>query len=111
MSIGSLGIAGIGVGMPLSQAKGTDADRTVQETTAQKGEAQSDLRAEQAAGVGQTDGDEHEIEEREADGRLPWQWPAANRDRTAQGAAPNQPPLPSSRDATGQCGNMLDLTG
>jgi hypothetical protein len=111
MSIGSFGFAGIGAATPLAQSKGADADRTAQETTAQKAEANSDLQAEQAAGVGQTDGNDHEIEEREADGRLPWELPLRNKKLPASASSPNGVPLPSSRDATGQCGNMLDLTG
>jgi hypothetical protein len=111
MSIGSFGFAGIGAATPLVQSKGADADRTVQETTAQKAEANSDLQAERAAGVGQTDGNDHEIEQREADGRLPWKLPVRNKNLSASDSAPKKVPLPSSRDASGQCGNMLDLTG
>ncbi|HZZ28761.1 MAG TPA: hypothetical protein VFE46_12230 [Pirellulales bacterium] len=112
MSIGSLGFAGIGAATPLAQAKGTDTDREAQETTAQQTQQQTDLQAEQAAGIGQTDGDEHETEERDADGRRPWELPAKKKNaaKAAETALPSLPPVPS-RDATGQCGNTLDLTG
>jgi hypothetical protein len=111
MSIGSLGFAGIGAATPLPQAKGSDADRSVQETAAQKSEQQSDAKAESAAGIGETDGDDHKIEEREGDGRMPWQTPASGNVSDLKGDESNGAPLPSSRDATGQCGNVLDLTG
>src|SRR5689334_3560946 len=98
--------AGIGAATPLTQSKGTDADRAVQETAIHKDKTSSDTRADEAAGIGQTDGDQHEIEERAADGRMPWQWPDSKQNSTED--ASSQPP---SRDATGQCGNLLDLTG
>jgi hypothetical protein len=111
MSIGSLGFAGIGAATPLAQSKGADTDRAAQETTIQQTQTQSDLQAEQAAGVGQTDGDQHETEDRDADGRRPWELPAKKKNPPVPAAAPPDDPLPSSRDATGQCGNGLDLTG
>jgi hypothetical protein len=111
MSIESLGFAAIGAGTPLPQSKGADAARAVQETTAKSGQQRSDFAAEQAAGVGQTDGNDHEIEEREGDGRMPWPRRTGNQKPPPPERLPSMPPLPSSRDANGQCGNMLDLTG
>ena len=110
MSIGSLGFAGIGASTPLAQAKGTDADREAQETTSQETQQQTDAQAEQAAGVGQTDGEEHETAERDADGRRLWELPAKKK-AAAKAAAPVLEESPHSRDASGQCGNALDLTG
>lgn len=99
--------AGIGAATPLTQSKGTDVDRAVQETSTHKDKTSSDTRAEEAAGIGQTDGDQHEIEEREGDGRMPWQWHGTEQNNADGDSTQKQP----SRDTTGQCGNLLDLTG
>jgi len=111
MSIASLGFSSIGAATPLAQSTGADTDRTVQETTSQKGQLQSDLSAEQAAGVGQTDGDQHEIAEREGDGHQPWEFTAATQNLPPSDAPPTDRPLTFSIDVTGQCGTLLDLTG
>ncbi|HTQ39247.1 MAG TPA: hypothetical protein VMJ32_09475 [Pirellulales bacterium] len=111
MSIASLGFAGIGAATPLPQSKGADTDRTSQEMTVQRIQQQTDLQAEQAAGIGQTDGDEHETEERDADGRRPWELPEKKKNPPDAAIGLSDSPLPSSRDPSGQCGNMLDLTG
>ncbi|HEY2762100.1 MAG TPA: hypothetical protein VGI75_15185 [Pirellulales bacterium] len=107
MSIGSLGFGGIGAATPLAQGSGSDIDRSQHENSVQQGQTQSEVKAEQAEGVGKPDGDKHETEDRDADGRRLWE-------RTVQASAlPNslvEPPVPS-RDASGQCGNELDLTG
>jgi hypothetical protein len=112
MSIGSLGFAGLGAGTPLPQSKGTDADREVQESTTKELQQQTDAQAEQAQGVGQTDGDEHETADRDADGRRLWELPAKKKKqpKPEEVLANMQPPV-ASRDASGQCGNTLDLTG
>jgi hypothetical protein len=111
MSIGSLSFGSVGAATPLAQSKGSDVDRSQQESAAQEGQLQNDLKAEQAAGIGQTDGDEHEIEERDADGRRPWEL-ARKRKKPPLAQAPTAPEeAPHSRDATGQCGNALDVTG
>jgi hypothetical protein len=99
--------AGINAATPLTQSKGTDADRAVHEISIHKEKTTSDTRADEAAGIGQTDGDQHEIEEREADGRMPWQWPDGQPNDSKSESTKTSP----SRDATGQCGNLLDLTG
>lgn len=99
--------AGIGAATPLAQSKGVDTDRAVQETSAHNEKTSSDTRAEEAAGIGQTDGDQHEIEEREGDGRMPWQWADEQPDNSNSESSKKSP----SRDTTGQCGNLLDLTG
>jgi hypothetical protein len=106
MSIESVSFAGMGAGTPLPQSKAADIDRTTLEAAAQKTKASSDLAAELAAGIGETDGDSHEIEEREADGRLPWEVPKQNATN-----GPNEKVSTSGRDLTGQCGNMVDVTG
>ncbi|HEY2828039.1 MAG TPA: hypothetical protein VGJ04_10600 [Pirellulales bacterium] len=111
MSIASLSFAAIGAGTPLPQSKGADANRAIQEVAAQKSQTQSDLAAERAAGVGETDGNEHEIEDREADGRLPWALPAGIESRSVAPPESSKSSETSDRHMTGQCGKILDLTG
>jgi len=86
-------------------------DRAAQETTAQQTQQQSDYQAEQAAGIGQTDGEQHETEDRDADGRRPWELPPKTKPPVAAEPTSSDQSEPHSRDATGQCGNSLDLLG
>lgn len=109
MSIGPLSFAGSAAATPLAQSKGSDVDRAEQETAAQQREFQHDLKAEEAAGIGQTDGEEHETEDRDADGRRLWELPAKK--AVGKTEAENADDANGSRDATGECGNQLDLTG
>jgi hypothetical protein len=106
MSIGSLGgVVGSAAGAPLSQTKGTEAERAQRETTAAERGTDSAERSERAAGIGQT-GEDQETSERDADGRRPWEAagrPAAAGDRSA--------PPRQSKDASGDAGTQLDLTG
>jgi hypothetical protein len=115
MSIGLLSnIGGSVAGSSLAQIRGSDVDRAQQEQTARELRAQSDEKAELAAGVGQTDGDEHQTAERDADGRQVWQLRrrGALAQRVDEADADGGPP-PENRvkDPTGQSGNMLDLSG
>jgi hypothetical protein len=108
MSIGSFGFAGIGPGTILAQPAG-DTDRAQHDSGAQQSQIHSDLKAEQAAGIGQTDGEDHETEDRDADGRRPWELPPKKK-----AAAPTEAAIdeqPHSKDPSGQRGNALDLTG
>jgi hypothetical protein len=109
MSVGSLGFFGSIAATPAAQ-RGADTDRAQQDTVRQQGEAKSDLQAEKAAGIGETDGDEHDTNERDADGRRPWEIGArSKKDDAAQNA--EAPPPRQSKDATGETGGQLDLTG
>jgi hypothetical protein len=110
MSIGSLGgVAGSAAGSPLAQMKGSEVERAEQETAAQKGHAESDRKAEAAAGIGQADGEDHEPAERDADGRRPWERPTRKKAEAAEPGASPEPP--QSKDAAGQSGTLLDLSG
>jgi hypothetical protein len=68
-----------------------------------------DQKAENAAGIGETDGEDHEAEERDADGRRLWEEPV-NSDGSPQSPQAD-PDAPRSKDASGQRGNLLDLSG
>ena len=112
MSVGPLaGVAGSVAGSPLAQTKGAEPERAQLETVAQQRVVDSEQKADAAAGIGETDGQDHETAERDADGRRSWEPPAEakNAEQAADQAGP--PPLRQSKDATGQSGNLLDLSG
>ena len=109
MSVGSLGFFGSIAATPAVQ-RGADAERVQQDTVRQQGEAKSDLQAEKAAGIGETDGDEHDANERDADGRRPWEIAARAKKVDAEQNA-EAPPVRQSKDTTGTTGGQLDLTG
>ncbi len=109
MSIGFVGgIAGTAAGAPLAQVKGTESERAQQAAAAQAFQVQGEQKAETAAGIGETDGQEHQTAERDADGRRAWSItrPAA---KPAPSEDPPQPP--QSKDPSGQSGSLLDLSG
>jgi hypothetical protein len=108
MSIGSLGFAGIAPGAVISQPA-SDTDRAQHDVGAQQLQLHSETKAEQAAGIGQTDGEEHETAERDADGRRPWELPPKNKN-VAEAALTTEDSF-HSKDASGDRGNELDLTG
>jgi hypothetical protein len=112
MSVGPLGgIAANVAGTPLAQ-KGSDVERTHHDASAQQRLVRNVERAEAAAGVGETDGENHETNERDADGRRLWEETPGKGNQpadTAASTAPTQTHL--SRDASGQSGTRLDLNG
>jgi len=115
MSLGPLGgIASSAAGSPLAQTKGSDVERAEHDAANSTRRAQADQKAEHAAGIGEADGEDHETAERDADGRRLWEAPPeAQADDNPDQADEAQPAdLPArSKDVSGQCGNLLDLTG
>lgn len=110
MSVGPLGgLVGSAAGAPLAQTSGSETERSAREGGALDRQVDANQRAELAAGIGQTEQDQ-ESSERDADGRRLWESPnkAAKGDPTIAGADSS---IRQSKDATGQCGNQLDLTG
>ena len=108
MSIGPMsGIAASFAGTPLAQTKGSETDRTQQDVSGQQLRAASEKKAEAAAGIGETDGQDHETAERDADGHRPWEIPA----RRAPGDESAPPIPPQSKDPSGESGGLLDLSG
>lgn len=109
MSIGPAGgIIGSAAGSPLAQSKGSDTERALQDAAGQQRRISSEQKAESAAGIGETDGENHETAERDADGRRLWEGPQAD------GGASDSPSGESesqSKDSSGQTGNLLDLSG
>jgi hypothetical protein len=107
MSIGpTSGIAAGAAGAPLAQTKGSEVERSQHETSVQQGRVQSETKAASAAGIGETDGQDHQTAERDADGRRPWEIPPRKK---AAAAVP--PAAASPKDPTGQSGGLLDLSG
>jgi hypothetical protein len=112
MSVGPLaGLAGSAAGSPLAQTKGAESERVQQETVTQQRVADSEQKADAAAGIGETDGQDHETAERDADGRRLWEPPPEPKNAPQAAEPTSQPPQRQSKDATGQSGNLLDLSG
>ena len=111
MSIGPLGgIAAGAAGAPLAQTTGPETERAQQDSAAQQRQIQTNEKADAAAGIGETDGEDHETEERDADGRRLWEEPPpGSEEPTDEETSPEE--QPKSKDASGQSGNLLDLSG
>ena len=111
MSVGPLGgIAGSVAGSPLAQSKGSDVERAQQDAANQARRTAADKKAENAAGIGEADGEDHETADRDADGRRLWEAPpeATSGDAPGQEGRSDRAPV---KDASGQRGNLLDLSG
>jgi len=111
MSVGPMGaVPGSVAGSPLAQTSGSETERAQHDVGAQQRRIQSDQKAESAAGIGETDGEDHEAADRDADGRRPWEAPPEP--GTAEASDSNSPPdPPRTKDPSGESGNLLDLTG
>ena len=111
MSLGPLGgIIASAAGSPLAQTKGSDVERAQQETGSQQRRVETDQKAENAAGIGEADGEDHEAADRDADGRRMWEPPPGNApDALEESSHPQEDRR--SKDSSGQSGNLLDLTG
>jgi hypothetical protein len=105
MSIGPTTFAASLAATSLSQARG-EAERVQQDTVAKERQIEGDRQAEDAAGVGTTDGDEA-AGDRDADGRRLWEKPSTRKE-SSDGDEEQSAPI---KDPTGQSGSLLDLTG
>jgi hypothetical protein len=103
------GIISSAAGAPISQSAGSETERLQKDAIAQHRQIDADRQAERAAGIGQTEQDQ-ESSERDADGRRLWETPseAAKDKKVAEVAGVT---VRQSKDATGQSGTQLDLTG
>jgi hypothetical protein len=104
------GLIGSAAGAPLSQTAGSETERAQRDSIAQNRQVQADQKAERAAGIGQTEQDQ-ETSERDADGRRLWEAQDEKAKTNAQDAEVSEPSVRQSKDATGQSGTKLDLTG
>ena len=106
MSVGFGGVTASAAGVQLAQTTGSDVDRTAQEVAGTVRKSDYQLKAEAAAGIGETDGENHHSDDRDADGRRPWQ--NMGHPSSEEG---DEESTQKSKDATGQSGNLLDLSG
>src|SRR5436309_635439 len=111
MSMGPVGgIVGSAAGTSLSQAAGSETERTQKDSVASQRQTDATERAEDAAGIGHTEQDQ-ESSERDADGRRLWEAPG-NRKNAASGQLASEEAAAESKqskDPTGQSGTKLDL--
>src|SRR5262245_2870024 len=110
MSIASLGIVG-GLASTTAPQRAAETERAERQSVHQARTTEPAERAENAAGIGQTEEDS-QTSERDADGRRLCE-------KTARPKNPDPPATPAptdaashlSNDPTGSCGNQLDLLG
>lgn len=111
MSMGPLGIIGSVATTRQAQTKGGEADRAAQDTANQARQTASENKAEQAAGIGQTEQDQ-ESSDRDADGRRLWEEQGpGNQEEPQDSPANEEADAPRSKDPTGASGQQLDLSG
>ena len=108
MSIGSLGIVGSLAGTPLAQ-KGPEADKVQKEAADRSRQTDAEVRAEMAAGIGQTE-EESQASERDADGRRPWEVPARKKEEERAADPAVDASIPA-RDPSGERGGLIDISG
>jgi hypothetical protein len=92
MSVGpTASIAYSVAGGSLAQTTGPDAIRARQDAVVQQRSLEATQQTEDASGIGQTDGEDNQTNERDADGRTPWmlgrKGPAVPQDEVAEDAA------------------------
>ena len=99
-------------GIPVAQTSG-EVNRARADAAAQRRTGAAEAHAEKAAGIGEADGKDHQTDERDADGRRPWEIPRAHEVAIppVDDAFDQQAEKRQSRDATGESGGQLDLTG
>lgn len=108
MSIGSsLGIIG-GLATTGFAQRTADIERVERDTADQARVADSNAKAETAAGVGEPE-EESPIGDRDADGRLPWEFTDHRRPAHTEEAKASQEP--AAKDPHGDAGNLLDISG
>ena len=109
MSIGPTSsiVANSVAGTQIAQLKGSEIDRVQNETTAQQRQVQNDAKAESAAGIGETDGQEQSSADRDANGRRPWEQILKSTSTSGEDSQDTA----RSRDISGQSGTQLDLSG
>jgi hypothetical protein len=104
------GLLGSTAGAPLSQTAGSETERMQKDSLALNRQNEANQKAERAAGIGQTEQDQ-ESSERDADGRRLWEAPMDDSKALSEKSAEIAVSARQSKDATGQSGTQLDLTG
>ncbi len=109
MSVGPMAsIAASLAGTSFAQSRGSDVERTSQDSVQRERRVASEQHAEAAAGVGVTDQDQ-ETSERDADGRRLWEETGKSKPDAGADIAPASER--KALDATHQSGTQLDLSG
>jgi hypothetical protein len=108
MNIGPLSSV---AGAPFAQVHEAHADRAARDAALGRAHLDRQRKAGEAAGVGQPDAESLEAQDREADGRRPWERPSAEGD--ARGSAdPSEPGAAlGGRDPAQERGSRVDLCG
>ncbi len=96
-------------GTALSQTSGSETERAQKDALTQRRGMDAAQHAEQSSGIGQTEQDQ-QSSERDADGRRLWENPVGAK-KAQQTAEEIDVEARQSKDATGQSGTQLDLTG
>jgi hypothetical protein len=107
-TVGTIGSLATG---QLQQMRGADADRAAHEAASHVRAEQASQQAENAAGIGEME-QEGAASDRDADGRRPWE--KQRRGARPADAASEPEPTPAvicSRDASGESGTQLDVSG
>jgi hypothetical protein len=107
MSTAATNIAGSAAGAIYAQTTGSEAERRVQDRAVHQRGLESSKQAENASGIGETDGKDNNPHERDADGRRIWEVPG----QKAPKSSSEERSETQSRDATGERGQKLDLSG
>lgn len=107
MSVGPTSFAASLAATSLNQARGSEAERAQHDTAVKERRTEGDRKAENASGVGATEGDEA-AGDRDADGRRLWERPPEAKGESNEGPSDETARV---KDLTGQSGSMLDLTG
>jgi hypothetical protein len=107
MSLASLGIVSSIAGAGAMQ-RTQETEKAQRETPEQARAARAVESAANAAGIGQTEEDS-EASDRDADGRRPWESPAAA--QKSQSSDESTAATGTSKDPSGSCGGVLDLLG
>ena len=108
MNVGPMsGVVGSAAGAPLSQTAGSETERAQKDSSAHQRQVETDKKAADAAGIGQTEEDQG-TSERDADGRRFWE---AASEKNQEQPTEETDPSRQVKDPTGDSGNSLDLTG
>lgn len=105
MSIdGVSGLLPSAAGLPRAQVAGADAQSVQGAAIRQQRDQLLQQLADRSAGVAEPDGRDLLTEDRDANGRQPWQWALRHQDRHQQDPVNSAP-------AGNECGKSIDLVG
>jgi hypothetical protein len=104
MNIESIGsVPASAAGSPLAQSTGASVERAAQVAAARQSRVQSNERADSAAGISETDASDMKPEDRDADGRQPWE-------QLRGGSPSDESSMPNTTEPPDAPGRGLDLT-